>query len=144
MPARAVPPIVLSAFMLAVPATAEAFTQRGPDAHMIRQIRGDVFVVREAETPDRYAAPVKGWAYKPVIAGQRLQPAFYAPRYVVAAPRGTKPARPPQRWVRYGDDLLLVNVRGGRIDRVVRGGYRLAYLHSTREKNSNRSTTKPR
>ena len=28
-----------------------------------------------------------------------------------------------QRWIRYGDDLLLVNVRNGRVVRILPGGY---------------------
>lgn len=126
---------------LAAPASA---AQRGPDAHMIRQIRGDVLVIRESPEIDRYAAPHKGWSYKPVRAGQRLQRAFYGPRYVVAAPRGTPPARGTRRWIRYGDDLLLVNVRGGRIDRVLPGGYRLAYPRQDVVTNPSGQTVKTR
>lgn len=121
MGARDVLLAAVAALMPAVPAIA---TQRGPDAHMIRQIRGDVLVIRESAKIDRYPAPHTGWTYKPMRVGQRLQPAFYGPRYVVAAPRGLQPARGTRRWIRYGDDLLLVNVRGGRIDRVLPGGWR--------------------
>ncbi len=33
-----------------------------------------------------YVAPYRGWNYRPVAAGYRLQPAFYGPRYVIANP----------------------------------------------------------
>lgn len=108
---------------------AGAFSQRGPDAHVVRQPRGDVLVVVSPSAP--YSAPHAGWTYKPLKAGARLQPIFYTSRYVVIAPRGVPPARGRQRWIRYGDDLLLVDTRGGRVARVVSGGYRLAYPRGT-------------
>lgn len=72
-----------------------------------------------------YVAPYRGWAYRPVTVGYALRPAFWGDRYVVndygryqlAAPRMN------QRWVRYGDDLLLVNVRNGRVLQVIRNRY---------------------
>lgn len=128
MSARTAPSIVLLSFMLMTPGVAAQGAQSPPDVHVIRQSRGDVLVVREAGSIDRYVAPVGGWVYRPLRPEQRLRPAFYAPRYAVSAPRGRKPARAFQRWIRYGDDLLLVNVRNGRVDQVVLAGYRLAHL----------------
>lgn len=102
-----------------VPAIA---TVRGPDAHMIRQIRGDVLVVQE-KRDDIYVAPHRGWTYRRLREGQRLKPAFYDARYVVAAPRGVAPTRGASRWIRYGNDLVLVDARDGRIQRVLAGDY---------------------
>lgn len=132
MPARFFLSACIGCSVALVPLPASASVQRGPDAHVVRQPRGDVLVVRKPTAPVPYSAPKAGWTYKPLRAGQRVEPPFYASRYVVAAPPGFTPARAPRRWVRYGDDLLLVNTRDGRVDRVVRGGYRLAYPRATR------------
>lgn len=54
--------------------------------------------------------------------GVRLPAAYYAPRYVIADPwyyRLPRPA-PRERWVRYGNDVLLVDVRNGTIRDVIR------------------------
>jgi len=72
-----------------------------------------------------YAAPYGGWRYRPVTVGYQLRPAFWGDRYVyndygrwnLNAPRMN------QRWVRYGDDLLLVNTRNGRVLRVMRNRF---------------------
>jgi Ni/Co efflux regulator RcnB len=72
-----------------------------------------------------YAAPVRSWNYRPVTVGFRLQPSFYGSRYYVNdynAFQLRAPAR-YQRWIRYGDDLLLVNVRTGRVIQVVHNRY---------------------
>jgi Ni/Co efflux regulator RcnB len=69
-----------------------------------------------------YVAPYGGWRYQPVTIGYQLRPGFYGQRYWIsdygryhlAAPR------PNLRWVRYGNDLLLVNVRNGRVLQVRR------------------------
>ena len=68
-----------------------------------------------------YVAPYRNWNYRPVTVGFRLQPVFYGSRYYVSD-YGTYHLRAPgrwQRWIRYGDDLLLVNVRTGRVLDVV-------------------------
>ncbi|HMJ06177.1 MAG TPA: RcnB family protein [Chthoniobacterales bacterium] len=72
-----------------------------------------------------YAAPVRNWRYRPVTVGFQLQPTFYGSRYYVNdynAFQLRAPAR-NQRWVRYGDDLLLVNIRTGRVIQVVQNRY---------------------
>jgi Ni/Co efflux regulator RcnB len=72
-----------------------------------------------------YRAPIRTWRYRPVTIGFRLQPAFYGPRYSVTN-YGTYRVRAPgrhQRWIRYGDDLLLVNVRTGRVLQVIHNRY---------------------
>lgn len=64
----------------------------------------------------RYAAP-RGYAYRPVGVGYGLNRAFYGQRYQIADPyRYRLPAAGGNRqWVRYGNDVLLVNMRNGRV-----------------------------
>jgi Ni/Co efflux regulator RcnB len=72
-----------------------------------------------------YSAPYRGWVYRPVTVGYRLRPAFYGTRYIISdfgAFRVRAPGR-YQRWIRYGDDLLLVNIRTGRVLQVIVGRY---------------------
>ncbi len=116
--------VLMSSILSAGSALQATADQRGPDAHVIRQDRGDVFVIGNAAEADRYVRPVTERKYRPVRAGQRLAAAFLDPRYVVAAPAGYRPVRKGRRWIRYGDDLLLVHVRSGHIERVLPGGYR--------------------
>lgn len=64
-----------------------------------------------------YVAPYRSWSYRPVTVGYQLRPAFYGSRYYINdyGMYGVgEPAR-YHRWIRYGDDLLLVNVRTGRV-----------------------------
>lgn len=80
---------------------------------------------RHTRTWTAYAAPVRNWRYRPVTVGYRLQPSFYASSYFVSD-YGMYRLRAPgryQRWIRYGDDLLLVNVRTGRVLRVIHNRY---------------------
>ena len=68
-----------------------------------------------------YVAPYRNWSYHPVTVGYRLQPDFYGPRYYISD-YGIYHLRAPgrwQRWIRYGDDLLLVNIRTGRVLEVI-------------------------
>ena len=72
-----------------------------------------------------YVAPYHGWRYRPVTVGYQLRPAFYGSRYYITD-YGAYRLRAPghwQRWVRYGDDLLLVNVRTGRVLDVIHYRY---------------------
>jgi Ni/Co efflux regulator RcnB len=63
-----------------------------------------------------YVGP-RGWRYRAVTPGYRLQPNFYGQRYVIADPYRYRLPRAtgPNRWVRYGNDVLLVNARNGRV-----------------------------
>lgn len=76
-----------------------------------RRAHGDVF------RGPRYAPPVRGWRYRPVAVGYALPGQFYHQRYWINDPyRYRLPvAGPDRRWVRYGNDVLLVNVRNGRV-----------------------------
>ena len=72
-----------------------------------------------------YVAPYRHWSYRPVRVGYRLQSPFYGSRYYIND-YGMYRVRAPghwQRWIRYGDDLLLVNVRTGRVLQVVHYNY---------------------
>jgi Ni/Co efflux regulator RcnB len=97
------------------------------DRRDIRQDRRDLRRDRRDYRQERhhfrsaYVAPYRNWTYRPVTIGYRLQPAFYGSRYYISD-YGMYHLRTParwQRWVRYGDDLLLVNIRTGRVLEVV-------------------------
>jgi Ni/Co efflux regulator RcnB len=68
----------------------------------------------------RYAAP-RGYAYRSVRAGVTLAPAFYGRSYWIADPYRYRlpPTRGAQRWVRYGNDVVLINARNGRVLQVI-------------------------
>ena len=101
-----------------------------PEWHDLPPPRGDQVVETEIrlENEGRYVAPVRNWTYRPLARGQRLRPPFYAPRYVIAHPagRGLPAAQGTRRWIRYGDDAVLVDVMNGRVAKVVRKGFRKA------------------
>lgn len=74
--------------------------------------------------PDRfrrpgYAAP-RGYAYRPIGVGGRLESSFYGRSYWIndwSSYRLSRPG-PGLQWIRYGNDVLLVNVRNGHVLRV--------------------------
>jgi len=76
---------------------------------------------RDAFHRGRYVGP-RGYAYRPVNVGYRFAPAYYGHRYTIANPARYRlpPAYGPQRWIRYGDDVVLVNIRTGRVIEVHR------------------------
>ena len=97
-----------------------------------RDVRGARQELREDRRDNRYsrqyrsyAAPYSGWSYRPVTVGFQLSPTFYSSRYYISNPYQyqLRPAGRFQRWIRYGDDLLLVNVRTGRVIQVIRNRY---------------------
>jgi Ni/Co efflux regulator RcnB len=68
-----------------------------------------------------YVSPYRSWRYRPVYVGYQLRPTFYGSRYFInnyGAYGVGAPGRNRQ-WIRYGDDLLLVNVRTGRVIRII-------------------------
>lgn len=69
-----------------------------------------------------YAGP-RGWRYRPVTVGYRFAPAYYGRRYWVNDWNTYRLPRPGrhQRWVRYGNDVVLVNTRTGRVIAVNNG-----------------------
>jgi Ni/Co efflux regulator RcnB len=64
-----------------------------------------------------------GYGYRVWVTGSTLPPPFLNSGYYYAnyAPLGLGPPPPGYRWVRYGPDLLLVNIVTGRIADVVDG-----------------------
>ena len=77
---------------------------------------------RDAYRRPAYVGP-RGYAYRPVGVGYRFQPHYYSSRYVIADPYRYRLPRPAgyNRWVRYGNDVVLVNVRTGRVIEVHNG-----------------------
>ncbi|HEY7004882.1 MAG TPA: RcnB family protein [Sphingomicrobium sp.] len=73
----------------------------------------------------RYVAPYRNWSYRPVRIGFRLDPVFYSSRYYINdyGYYGLRAPRPWERWIRYGDDLLLVDLRSGMVVNVIHYGY---------------------
>ena len=65
----------------------------------------------------QYVAPYRNWSYSALTPGTTLRSRFYGTSYTVAYPDSyeLRPAKPHQRWVRYGNDLVLVNMRNGRV-----------------------------
>ena len=70
----------------------------------------------------RYTAP-RGYAYRQVRVGVNLNPAFYSSRYWIGDPYKYRLPRAERgtRYVRYGNDVLLINARTGRVLRVYGG-----------------------
>ncbi|KRB82519.1 hypothetical protein ASE00_10710 [Sphingomonas sp. Root710] len=69
-----------------------------------------------------YVGP-RGYVYRPVTIGYRFQPHYYSARYVISDPYRYRLPRPTgyNRWVRYGNDAVLVNIRTGRVLEVHNG-----------------------
>jgi len=96
-----------------------------------RVVRSDQRVARAdrvvaSHNRPAYVAPVRNWSYRPVTVGYRLQPAFYGSNYYISD-YGAYQLQAPHnrwlRWIRYGSDLLLVNIRTGRVLRVIHYRY---------------------
>ena len=73
----------------------------------------------------QYVAPYRNWQYSALTPGATLRSRFYGSSYSVAHPEGYELTRAKrhQRWVRYGDDLVLVNLRSGRVIEVASGRF---------------------
>lgn len=114
---------LLLTVLAAASAFARADTIRGPDAHVLARPRGDVLTDRRTpmttQAPSRsaYVAPYPDWTYTRLRAGQRLRPGFWSPAYVIVPNDLPSPGK-DRRWIRYGDDRVLVNLRDGRVLRV--------------------------
>ena len=69
-----------------------------------------------------YVGP-RGYRYRPVTIGYRFDPLYYSSRYVIADPYRYRLPRAEgwNRWVRYGNDVVLVNIRTGRVIEVHNG-----------------------
>lgn len=107
------------------------------DRHDIRDARRDLRDDRQERREDwrdfrrahpdayrgpAYVGPRAGWRYRPVTVGYRFDPVFYGQRYWIDPVRyHLRPVAPDLRWVRYGRDVLLVNIRTGRVLEVNNG-----------------------
>lgn len=65
----------------------------------------------------RYYAPYNGYYYRPLGIGFFLDQAFFGENYWIGDPGYYRlpPAYGPYRWVRYYDDVLLVNIYTGEV-----------------------------
>lgn len=77
---------------------------------------------RDVYARGHWRAPFR---YQRFHEGARLRPIYYRERYYIANPHRYRlpAASGPLRWVRHYDDALLVNVRSGRVVRVINGFY---------------------
>ena len=106
---------------------AQRFGDRGDVRDARRELREDRREAREdwrdyrrsnrgVYTRPAYAGP-RGYRYRPVAVGYRFAPAYYGRNYWVndyARYRLPRPGYGYQRWARYGNDVVLVDVRNGR------------------------------
>lgn len=62
------------------------------------------------------------YRYRTFQPGVQIERGYWAPRYVIADPRRYRlpPSGGNLRWIRHYDDVLLVNVRSGRVMKVHR------------------------
>jgi Ni/Co efflux regulator RcnB len=86
-------------------------------AHDVREARQELREDRNDYARKTYVAPYSEWTYSSVEPGTKLRSRFYGSRYTVSHPDSYQltAAKRNQRWVRYGNDLVLVNVRNGRV-----------------------------
>lgn len=92
----------------------------------LRDARQELREDRADRRYSRYVSPYRNWSYSRLQPGYQLRPSFYGSRYYVNEyPRyGLRRPGRFQQWIRYGDDLLLVNVRTGRVIQVLNNRYR--------------------
>ena len=65
----------------------------------------------------RYYSPYRNWGYNRFSIGIFLEPLFYSNRYWIGDPWQYRlpPAYPGTQWVRYYNDVLLVDVYTGEV-----------------------------
>jgi len=105
-----------------------AQARRLPSAHQhpSRSSAGRDFVVNGHASRPFAAAPYawpQGYGYQPIGVGGYLAPAFWSPDYFVVDYYlyGVPPPEPDFAWIRYGPDLLLMNLDTGEVVQVVSG-----------------------
>jgi hypothetical protein len=76
---------------------------------------------RNIFSPGRYYSPYRGHSYSRFSIGLFLEPLFYNQRYWLGNPGHYRlpAAYPGTRWVRYYDDVLLVDVYSGEVVDVI-------------------------
>lgn len=109
--------------------------QRYGDRRDVREARSDVRYARQEAREDwrdyrnshrdvyragRWNAPFRYTAWN---RGQQLRPVYYGSRYYISDPYRYRLPRPGanMRWIRHYNDVLMVNVRTGRVVEVHRG-----------------------
>jgi len=110
--------------------------RHGASPHQIREERRDVQEARREyredwrdyrrRNPDHYRGPAwvgpRNYRWHPVTAGYRFAPVFYERRYWVDPYRyHLRPVRGYERWIRYGNDVVLIDIRNGRVLDVYNG-----------------------
>jgi len=112
-------------------AEARRYGDRGDVREARREVREDRRELREdwrdyrrshrnVYTRGAYAGP-RGYRYRPVNVGYRFAPQYYGRNYWIndyATYRLPRPGYGYQRWVRYGNDVVLVDTRSGRVTQV--------------------------
>ncbi|USU06521.1 DUF1090 family protein [Sphingomonadaceae bacterium OTU29MARTA1] len=112
-------------------AEARRYGDRGDIREARREVREDRRELREdwrdyrrshrnVYTRGAYAGP-RGYRYRPVNVGYRFAPQYYGQRYWINDYNTYRLPRPGygyQRWVRYGNDVVLVDTRSGRVAQV--------------------------
>ena len=103
---------------------------RRDDRHDIRGDRRDLRDARHdyredwrdyrRTNPSVYRGPAwvgpRGYAYRRIVVGHRFDPVFYDRRYWVDPYRyHLRPVPAWQRWVRYGNDVALIDIRSGEV-----------------------------
>jgi hypothetical protein len=77
----------------------------------------------------RFSAGVYGWpngyGYRPYSVGAYLPSVFWNPDYYITdyALYGLAPPPPDLQWIRYGPDLLLINVETGQVMQSIPGAF---------------------
>lgn len=76
---------------------------------------------RSAYRLGRYYAPYRNYSYRPLNIGFYLEPLFFGERYWISDPWQYRlpAAYGPYRWVRYYDDVMLIDVYSGEVVDVV-------------------------
>ncbi|QJU56665.1 RcnB family protein [Sphingomonas sp. AP4-R1] len=104
--------------------------RNGAPPHVVRDQQRDVREARREYREDwrdyrrgnpnvfrgpAYVGP-RGYAYRPIAPGYRFDRLYYDRRYWIDPVRYRLPAAAyGRRWVRYGNDVVLVDVRTGRV-----------------------------
>jgi len=105
--------------------------QRHGTRHDVRNERRDVREARREYREDwrdyrnkhrqiyrrpAYVGP-RGYRYRVLTPGYRLPPAYYGSRYVIVDPHHYRLPRVSghERWIRYGNDVVRVDTRTGRV-----------------------------
>lgn len=76
---------------------------------------------RSLYNPGYYRVPYSGYYYRPMLVGHYLSSGFYGNSYWISDPWEYRlpGAYGPYRWIRYFDDVLLVNIHTGMVVDVI-------------------------